>query len=286
LVAHLKTPPILCLVTALLIQPQVDAEERLPVWEIGLGGGAIRIPDYRGSDEASVYPYPFVMPIYRGRYLQADEEGIKGILGETSRFRFDISLDGNVPVTNENDARRGMDDLDPVLQIGPMLRYKPWKSADQQRSLILDLPARAALALGNGVDYVGYAITPRISYRQRLDLPGGPWKWSTGISAFYGSDDLHEYYYQVDPVDATPWRPAYQADAGYGGWRAQTNLYRRDPKKLISLYALYDNVGGATFADSPLVRRDGGLTVGVLITWFFIQSKDLVEVKQWEWETP
>jgi len=276
---------ILPFAAALLTLHNAAADDRLPVWELGLGGGFIRIPDYRGSDEAQVYPYPFVMPIYRGRHLQADEEGIKGVLGETSRLRFDISLDGNVPVTNDNDARRGMDDLDPVLQIGPMLRYKPWTSPVQQRSLILDLPFRAALALGNGVDYVGYAITPRLSYRQRLDLPGGPWKWSTGISAFYGSEDLHRYYYEVDPIDATSWRPAYKASAGYGGWRLQTNLYRRDPKKLVSVYALYDDVRDATFADSPLVRSNGGFTVGVLVTWFFIQSKDLVEVKQWEWDS-
>jgi MipA family protein len=284
--SQMTRPAILCIVAAVLASNKVVAQERLPAWEIGLGGGAIRIPDYRGSDEASVYPYPFVMPIYRGRHLQADEEGIKGVLGETSRLRFDVSLDGNVPVKSDNDARRGMEDLDPVLQIGPMLRYKPWKSSLQQRSLILDLPLRAALALGGGVDYVGYAVTPRVSYRQRLNLPGGPWKWSTGISAFYGSDDLHKYYYEVAPVDATSWRPAYDADAGYGGWRLQSNLYRRDPKKLISFYALYDDVRNASFADSPLVRRDGGFTVGVLVTWFFIQSDDLVEVKQWEWETP
>ncbi len=275
------------ILTAALIAAagQLPAAERLPVWEFGLGGGVIRIPDYRGSDEASVYPYPFVMPIYRGRYLQADEEGIKGVLGETSRLRFDFSLDGNVPVTSDNDARRGMDDLDPVFQIGPMLRYKPWKSQVGQRSLILDLPIRAALSLGSGVDYVGYAITPRVSYRQRVKLPGGSWKWSTGLSAFYGSEGLHDYYYQVDPADVTAWRPAYQAEAGFGGWRLQTNLYRRDPKKLLSFYALYDDVRGANFADSPLVRSNGGFTFGVLVTWFFVQSKDLVEVKQWEWET-
>lgn len=261
------------------------AQERLPVWELGLGGGVIRIPDYRGSDESSTYPYPFIMPIFRGRRLQADEEGIKGVLGETSRLRLDVSLDGNVPVTSDNEARRGMDELDPVFQIGPMLRYKPWKSPINQRSVILDLPVRAAIAVGSGINYVGHAITPRISYRQRLKLPGGSWKWSTGLSALYGSQGLHDYYYEVSPRDATSYRPAYRAEAGYGGWRLQTNLYRRDPKKLISFYALYDDVRGATFSDSPLVRSDGGFTFGFLVTWFFIQSKDLVEVQQWEWQS-
>ena len=108
------------------------------MWELGLGGGVIRIPDYRGSSEAGTYPYPFIMPIYRGHHVQADEEGIKGILRESNRLRLDFSVYGNVPVTSDNEARKGMDDLDPILEIGPMLRYRAWKSSSPRQSIILD----------------------------------------------------------------------------------------------------------------------------------------------------
>ena len=259
--------------------------EELPLWEIGIGGGVIRIPDYRGSGESGTYPYPFVMPIYRGRQLQADEEGIKGVLGESGRLRLDFSIFGNVPVSRDNKVREGMDDLDPILEIGPMLRYKAWTSPRSSQSVILDLPVRAALSVGHGVGYVGYVVTPRISYRRQVDLLDQPWKWSIGAEALWGSGGLNRYYYQVDAADATAQRPAYTAEAGFGGTRLRTSLYHRDQKKLISLYALYDNLQGAVFEDSPLVEQTSGWTVGFVVTWFVFQSKDLVEVKQWEWIT-
>jgi outer membrane scaffolding protein for murein synthesis (MipA/OmpV family) len=96
---------------------------------------------------------------------------------------------------------------------------------------------------------------------------------------------LNRYYYQVDPADATSNRPAYDADAGYAGTRFRSSIYHRDRSKLISFYAVYDNVQGAVFQNSPLVQQDGGLTIGFVVTWFLLQSKDLVEVRQWEWNT-
>lgn len=266
------------------IATSASAEE-LPLWEVGVGGGVIRIPDYRGSGEAGTYPYPFVMPIYRGRQLQADEEGIKGVLGEASRLRLDFSVFGNVPVSSDNTMREGMDDLDPILEIGPMLRCKAWTAPRSSQSVILDLPVRAALTVGHGVRYVGYAVTPRISYRRRVELLDRPWKWSIGAEALWGSGGLNRYYYQVDPADATARRPSYDAEAGFGGTRLRTSLYRRDRQKLISFYALYDNLQGAVFEDSPLVEQTSGWTVGFVVTWFVFQSKDLVEMKQWEWMT-
>jgi outer membrane scaffolding protein for murein synthesis (MipA/OmpV family) len=278
----------LVLLVSLLLAPSALPAEQLPLWELGFGGGVIRIPDYRGSDEAGVYPYPFVMPVYRGRVLQADEEGIKGVLGESSRFRFDLSFYGNVPVSNDNDARKGMDDLAPTLELGPMLRYKPWQTPAHQQSIIFDVPVRAAIAVGGGVEYVGFGVTPRLSYRRAL-RPFGPyggdrdWKWSISGEVLWGSGGLHRYYYQVDPADATATRPAYDAEAGYGGTRFRSSIYRRDPNKLISFYAVYDDVSGAVFDDSPLVRQQGGLTIGFVVTWFLAQSDELVDVRQWEW---
>ena len=267
----------------LLTLLSVAKAEKLPLWEIGLGGGALSIPDYRGSDQSHVYPYPFVFPVYRGLHFQADEEGIKGMLLESDRIRFDISYDGNVPVRSDNDARKGMDSLEPTVQIGPMLRVKLWASEASTQSVIAELPVRAAFAIGSGIEHIGYTAYPRLAYRRELDLFDRKWKWSLAGGPLFGSEDFNRYYYQVDPADATLQRPAYKADAGYGGTRFITALYRRDRDKLISFYAAYDDVADAVFYDSPLVKQRTGVTVGFLVTWFFFQSKDLVDVKQWEW---
>jgi outer membrane protein len=268
-----------------LMRVSVAGVEMLPRWEIGLGGGVLTIPDYRGSSESHVYPYPFVFPVYRGRHLQADEEGIKGMLLESDRIRFDLSYDGNVPVKSDSDARKDMDSLDPTVQIGPMLRFKLWSSEAHRESLIAEFPVRAAFSVGSSIDHIGYTAFPRIAYRRELDLFDRKWKWSLSGGALFGSEDFHRYYYQVDSADATPQRPAYDAEGGYGGTRFITNLYRRDRDKLVSLYAAYDNVQDAVFYDSPLVEQRSGFTVGFLVTWFLFQSKELVEVKQWEWDT-
>ena len=273
------------LLSSLLLALVARATERLPIWEVGVGGGVLHMPDYRGADQSHTYPYPFIMPIYRGRVLRADEEGIKGVLGASERFRFDLSFYGNLPVGSDNDARDDMPTLDPLLEVGPMVRYKAWKAGNPQQSLILDLPVRAAIAIGHGVDYVGYTIGPRLTYRRELDLFGRDWKWPISVEALWGSRDLNQYFYQVDPEYATPTRPAFDADAGYAGTRFRTSIYRRDRDKLISLYAVYDEVRGAVFHDSPLVERDGGLTLGFLLVWFPFQSGELVDVKQWEWNT-
>lgn len=273
------------LLVSLLLASVVEAADKLPLWEIGVGGGVLHMPDYRGSDQSHTYPYPFIMPIYRGKVLQADEEGIKGILGASDRFRFDLSFYGNVPVGVDNDARDGMPTLDPLLEVGPMLRYKIWKDSNPQQSLIFDTPIRAAIAVGHGVDYVGYTIGPRLTFRREIDLLGNNWKWPISVEALWSSKDLNQYFYDVDPDFATPSRPPYEADAGFAGTRFRTSIFRRDRNKLISFYAVYDDVGGAVFNDSPLVKQNGGFTIGFLLVWFPFQSGELVEVKQWEWNT-
>ncbi len=49
-----------------ILLPQSAGSEEKPLWELGIGTGILRMPDYRGSDESRWYllPYPYV--IYRG----------------------------------------------------------------------------------------------------------------------------------------------------------------------------------------------------------------------------
>ena len=99
------------------------------------------------------------------------------MLLESDRVRFDISYGGNVPVSSDNDARRGMSSLEPTVQIGPMLRVKLWASETDIQSIIAEFPVRAAFAIGSGIEHIGYTALPRIAYRRELDLFGHKWKW-------------------------------------------------------------------------------------------------------------
>lgn len=270
----------------LLVGARTASADQQPLWEIGLGGGALQVPDYRGSDRSRVYPYPFVLPYYRGRVLQSDERGMRGLFFESDRVKLDVSLDGSVPVASgDNPARRGMDDLGPTIQIGPMLRVLLWgREQGPQQSLSLNLPLRAAFAFDSGVEHIGYTAYPNLSYRRDLPLLSGqPWKLTLTAGAMWGSEQYHDYFYQVDAAEATPGRPAYDASSGYAGGRLMATLYRREPRRLWSFYLLYDSVRGAVFDDSPLVESEGGFTVGFLVAWFPFRSSQSVERGGWDW---
>lgn len=257
------------------------AAERLPLWEVGVGAGALRIPDYRGAAETHDYPFPFIYPAYRGRILKVDETGVHGMLFESDRLKLDVSLDGAVPVKSDADgARAGMPDLDPTLQFGPALKVKLWEAAPARQSLILNLPLRAVFAIdSSGVDHIGYTASPHLTYYRRVDVAGRPWKLGLSGGLEFGSERIHDYYYQVPPEFTTATRPAYDAGSGYAGTRFVLTLTRRAEDKWMSVFARYDRVDGAVFEDSPLVRKKGGLTAGFVITWFVARSQETVEVQ-------
>ena len=83
-----------------------------PLWELGVGVAALRMPDYRGSDEYRYYLLPYPYFIYRGDILRVDRERISGRIFETDRFLLDVSLNGSVPVkSSDNPDRQEMPDL-------------------------------------------------------------------------------------------------------------------------------------------------------------------------------
>jgi outer membrane scaffolding protein for murein synthesis (MipA/OmpV family) len=260
-----------------------DAEtEQLPLWQIGLGGGLIGIPDYRGSGQKHVYPYPFLFPMYNGTRLKVDQDGIEALLLQSDRFKFDFSLDGGVPVSGDDNARVDMPKLGPTVQIGPMIKYRAWKNNTYDQSLVFKLPIRYAFSIDSGLNRTGYTAFPHVTYRRKVLFQEDRWKLGLSGGLLFGSEKYHAYYYQVLPEYSTEGRPEYDANGGYGGTRFIATFHRRDPKKLISIYALYDGVNNAVFEDSPLVESTGGVTVGFVVAWFVSQSRSLVEVKNWE----
>jgi outer membrane scaffolding protein for murein synthesis (MipA/OmpV family) len=275
----------LSLVLSLTLLPTAVHADALPLWEIGIGGGVLRIPDYRGAKDARTYPYPFAIPFYRGKYLRSDEEGVRGEVLMSERVKFDFSLDGNVPVkSNDVEARQGMPDLAPTFQIGPALNIKLWHSARDEGSLIAFLPLRVALAVDvPELQHIGFTFSPRLNYNQKLRFIGGKWRVGIGLGLEYGSEAFHDYYYQVEPPFANTTRPAYDAQGGFAGYRSIFTFYRRFSDVWISIYGRYDRIDGAVFEDSPLAVRRDGTTVGFLVTWILFKSETMVEERDWKY---
>jgi len=272
---------LLCLWLCLL--PPLAAAERLPLWEVGVGGGLLRLPDYRGAGHARTYPFPLVLPFYRGRYLRSDEQGVRGELLRSRRLRLDFSVDGGVPVdSDDNPQRRGMPDLDATLQLGPALNVKLWEGEAPRRSLVLFLPLRAVWrADTDGLSAVGATFSPQLTYHRRVALAGCPWKLGLTAGLEFGDEGFHDYYYQVAPAYAAAGRPAFDARGGFAGYRFIGTFHCRYGDKWISLFGRYDRVDGAVFEDSPLVGRRDGLTVGFLVSWMIWRSRRQVEVVDW-----
>jgi MipA family protein len=110
--------------TVIFYACSVACAQKLLLWEAGLGVAPITFPDYRGADEQSNFVLPLPYFVYRGERLKVDRNGPRGILFDTKRLQLDLSLNASIPVeSDDNEARRGMPDIDPTLEIGPVLKY-------------------------------------------------------------------------------------------------------------------------------------------------------------------
>ncbi|HEY7744426.1 MAG TPA: MipA/OmpV family protein [Burkholderiales bacterium] len=254
--------------------------EQLPLWEAGMGAAVLSLPHYRGSDERRAWVLPFPYVVYRGEFLQADEKRVRGLFFKTERAELDVSVNGTPPVdSGDNDARRGMPDLDATLEIGPSLNFLLARSEDRKTRLELRLPVRGVLATDlTYLDFVGWVFQPNLNVDVKdafghaglnLGLLAGP---------MFADRRYHQYFYGVDPAFATAERPAYNASGGYAGTQLLGALSKRYRSFWVGGYARWDTLNNAVFADSPLVKTKHSFAAGIAAAWILGESKVRVEV--------
>lgn len=266
----------LMVVLVLFAMPSLAKEA--PLWEAGAGIGYVDFPDYRGSDERHRYVLPVPYLVYRGDFLKVDREKVRGLFFKNDYAELDVSLSASVPVkSSDNEARRGMPDLDPTFEIGPSLNFFLLRSDARKMYLDLRLPVRPVIATDfSHTRYVGYVFQPQLNLDVR-DL-GGHTGWNLGLAAgpIFGDKRYHDYFYGVSSAYATPTRPAYTARGGYAGSQFIAALSKRYPKYWVGGFVKWDTVQGAVFEDSPLVRKKQNITGGFAISWIFAESKETV----------
>lgn len=271
------------IVAGLWLIPPAHAEQK-PLWEAGMGIGALRFPDYRGSDEAQVYPVPVPYFIYRGKIFKADRDGVRGEIFNREYVELSMSVNATIPVKSENNAARTqMPDLQPTVELGPSLDLHLWRSADEEMKLDVVMPLRVPLTVESSPQFIGWVFSPRIN----LDIDNvagqveGMEGWNVGLGAgpIFAGQKFHDYFYSVAPQFATPERPAYEAPGGYSGMHFLASLSKRFPDYWVGAYMRYDALNGAAFEDSPLVRSKHYLSGGFGIAWMIGQSKRMVESK-------
>ena len=254
----------------------------LPLWELGAGAALIDFPDYRGADERTTYLLPFPYLVYRGEYLKADRDRVRGLFLRSERAELNVSLNGSVPVdSSENAARRGMPDLDPTAEIGPSLELSLYRADDDAARVDLRLPLRAVIASDFSRVYdVGWVFQPRINVDFRDTPLGEGWNVGVALGPLYGDRRYHEYFYGVEPQFANAQRPAYRAHGGYGGVQAIAALSKRFPNYWFGAFARWDTLDGAVFEDSPLVRQRHSFSAGFAFAWILGQSSRRVEADE------
>jgi len=246
-----------------------------PLWELGIGVAGFRFDDYRGSDHTNNYLLPIPFFAYRGPILRADRDGARAVLFSGQRIVVDVSLGASVPTKSKNDqARSGMPDLAGTFEIGPNFIVELWEASNRNMKLELRLPVREAITLERSPRAIGLTFSPNLN----LDIRGLPGKGNLGILAgpLFADQRYHQYFYSVAPEFATPSRPAYEAPGGYAGWRATTAFSRRFGNAWFGAFVRYDNLHGARFAPSPLVRKETTVTAGFGISWIFATSSQRV----------
>lgn len=257
----------------------VHAAEERPLWEIGAGVAALSFPAYRGSDQSNNFLMPVPHFSYNGEFLKADRQGIRGSFFDSDRLDLTVSMALSAPASSDDiTARKGMSDLKGSFEIGPQVDVTLWRSENRARFVKLLLPLRTAITLEGSPKDIGWVFHPKLNM-DITDLPGMP-GWNLGMLAgpLFGDKRQHAYYYSVDSQYATPDRPAYEAKAGYAGMQYLVAFSKRFPKYWIGSFLRYDNMSGATFEDSPLMRKKDYVAGGIAITWILGESSTRVMV--------
>ncbi len=247
----------------------VSTQARETFWEIGAGAAAIDIPLYPGSKQNDQLVIPFPLLRIQSDYFEIDE-GVRGFFYESPSIRLNISGDLGIPFnSSDSDIRRGMPDIDTVLQVGPSLEVIFAGGRRQPFEFRLELPVRTAIATDlKHTENIGWIIEPRISYETlRPYKTGFSYQLSTGLR--YASQDYHKYYYDVPVAFATPERPSFESESGYSGYFLDIALNWRTEDIIYFAFARYQNLSRTEYEESPLVEQTDYLAIGVGIIWIF-----------------
>lgn len=252
--------------------------EAQPLWEFGVGGGLGETANYPSSSERNFIALAAPYIVYRGDVFRVGGgSGARAVVVEESDFEVDLSFGGAFAAdSDDNTARGGMPELDFLFEVGPQFVYK-LKSYDFDNGgkarLNARLQTRAVFSTDfSNLDSRGYVIEPELSYQQR-----GVLFEKTGLnlsfSMTYASEDLHDYFYQVDEAFVTDNRAAFDAKGGYLGSTASVGVSFPIGENIRGFLGGSVNFhAGAANEDSPLFEDDVTYSFALGFVWRLYES--------------
>jgi outer membrane protein len=264
---------LLLLISIFLTTARAE-QKPLPLWEFGAGALPFRADHYRGSPQNKLFAFPLAAYVYRGDNIEAESGYIRGHLIRVNNIVIDMSFSLGLPVNSDSDnLRKGMRDLDPTFELGPMLRYYLWKSKDGNHFVNLEMPYRAVYATNlQYIDHVGYYSIPYVNYLSKAS----PETWGLAVDISlgiqYGSSGFHNRFYAVNTPDVTPDRKHFHSVSGYSGTQIAMLVSKRIGNIQMMPFIRYDYLDGAVYKDSPLYKNPHYTMFGLAFIWYFAHS--------------
>ncbi len=263
-----------------MLAPCCVQAQNKPLWEWGLGPGAVRLSDYPGSASFRTYVVPVPYIRYRGKFLRSDRDGVRGMVFDEPRVSLNVSLWATVPARSGPDSpRAGMPRLNALIQLGPSLDLHLWHSAGNKMQLDLRLPARIAVTVSSPPHDAGWIAAPHLNLDVRdLGAPG----WNLGLltGPLFATQRYNRYFYAVPPAYATPARPTYDPPAGYAGSEIIVAVSKRFDGFWVGGFLRYETLSGAVFLNSPLIRSHVDMSGGIGVAWVIGRSEREVEASE------
>ena len=254
-------------------------DEAQPLWELGVGGGLVDVPNYPASSERNQVGLALPYVIYRGDVFRfGGGGGARAVVVEERDLEIDISFGGAFSADSEdNSAREGMPELDFLFEVGPQLVYRVKDYSFDNGGvgrLNFRLQARAVFSTDFGsLEEQGFVLQPVLAYQQRGVLFNNA-GFSASISPVFASEALHDFFYQVDEAFVTQQRNAFDAEGGYLGTELGVNFsFRlRDNMRLFLGFSGRLHSGAAN-EDSPLFEKDVTYSAALGFVWRLYESK-------------
>lgn len=242
------------------------------LWEVGLVAAGSYLPDYpaAGESHAKWVAAPFF--VYRGKVMRADRDGARASVLRTKVYELDLGVAASfASKSRDNDARRGMPDLDYLLELGPRVNLSLTDFGGRGK-LRLFLPLRAVFStdLGN-FHHQGFTLTPSINFRWRL---GHSYRFLIAqLTSNFGNRRVSAYFYDVAPAYVRTDRAFYDARAGYMG----SDLFVGVLHPLGSRTRMFTGAqvlshAGAANESSPLFKRNLNYSFAAGVIWSFWHS--------------
>ncbi|MBC6443947.1 MAG: MipA/OmpV family protein [Alphaproteobacteria bacterium GM202ARS2] len=248
-----------------------------PLWEWGIGGATAYVPDYPASDSYQLRGLGIPYVIYRGDIVRVGDGGVRAMAVDDPTFELDLSLSGALNAdSDDNEARRGMPDLDFLVGLGPQLLID---LTDKMARHHWDVrfQSRSIFAINfDRFKHQGFIFEPRLTYRGR-DVFAKGHNVVVSLNVAFATSKLHRYFYEVPEPYALATRPAYRGKGGYFGTGLFLgNSLRPHPRWRLFVGARFGYYGRAANSDSPLFKAPWTYSLFFGLAWTIQESEETV----------